>query len=149
MGRRKPGKSKRARREGNGGGQKVWWGEPLVPHPQTGRFDLKASAPPETVLFFEQMEELVPLYGGRVPESAALLDEVMRGDQIGLLNPDGETGSLIPVAEFAQKVGISVEELRLHHHHLHAGGLLSITEQGLISLAMDSSSPTTCSHHAY
>ncbi|MFI5808759.1 hypothetical protein [Streptomyces sp. NPDC051561] len=110
----------------------------MIPHPQTGRFDLKAFAPSETVVFFAQMEEPFPVYGGRVPESAALLDEVMRGDQIGLMNPDGETGSLIPIAEFAQTVGVSVEELRLHHRHLHADGLLGITQQGLISLAMDS-----------
>lgn len=134
MGRRKIGKPKRERQHLRAVARNPW-GEPLVPHPSTGRFELADTAPPETIEFFRQVEELVPLYGGSVPESATVLDEVLRrGTQLGVLNASGRAGGLVSVAEFAQRVGVGVEELRWHAHHLHASGALGVTPEGLLRI---------------
>lgn len=135
MGRRKPGKQRRERTE-TPAVEDIWWGEPLTPNPITGRFELQPTAPPDTVEFFRQMEELVPLYGGSVPESAAQLDAVARrGTELGILGwpgiPAGR-GFTVTVGELAAQAGISVDELRLHLHHMHASGILAVTQDGLL-----------------
>ncbi|QES27236.1 hypothetical protein DEJ47_12900 [Streptomyces venezuelae] len=110
----------------------VFWGERMEPNPITGTFMLEPTAPPETVQFFRAMEELLPIYGGSIPESAALLDQVLRQDVIGVLDPGGQKGKALPVAEFAATAGVGPDELRVHAHHLHASGALAVTRKGLL-----------------
>lgn len=136
MGRRKtnkPGKTTQAASGPATGPGSTFWGETFSPNPFTGRFEVEPTAPAETVEFFRRLDDLVPSYGGTIPESAAMLDEALHRPEVGILPArDARTGSTMTPAELAARAGLDSSEARVHIHHLHRHGWIGVTTNGLI-----------------
>lgn len=132
----------------------------LIPHAQTGRFEMNADAPPESRAYFARLEELLlPLYGGRIPLAATYLDDRIREGSIPLAGPG--TVRRIPLGELAGQLGdrgkpdasecgadvcpqlncasgshdLSEHAVWQHVHHLHAAGLLLLDDHDVLHLA--------------
>ncbi|MFG2716202.1 hypothetical protein ACGFX2_37575 [Streptomyces goshikiensis] len=138
----------------------------LTPNPLTGRFDLQATAPMDTRIFFTRIEELLlPIYRGRVPMAATYLDDRIKAGFIVYAEGDDphDTVSAVPVAEFADRVGshdgaghqdvcprlncsgkqhVAAEHrIWIHLHHLHASGRLLMNNHDAIRLTIPPLAP--------
>lgn len=131
MGRKKPGKPRRARN--------------LVPrqytlqelHPPGGAYDEWYNVQPgmstsgindsrlgqEARDMMHRLARLGPLYGSQVPQAALLLDMVIDTGHLPIMEGDDGTATLIPVGEIAaSRTEMSESEVRDSLHNLHANG---------------------------
>ncbi|MEU5431579.1 hypothetical protein AB0H73_39090 [Streptomyces olivoreticuli] len=138
----------------------------LAPNPLTGKFDLAATAPMNSRLYFARLEELLlPIYRGRVPLAATYLDDRIKAGAI--VHADGDEPdarvNVVPVAVMAEQIGqgdghghqevcpqlncgggnhlASEHRVWTHLHHLHAAGRLLVNDRDAIRLTAPPRAP--------
>ncbi|MFC7830906.1 hypothetical protein [Streptomyces sp. NPDC057375] len=78
----------------------------------------------EALGLMKRLARLGPLYNSKVPKAALYLDDLIDTGRLPIFG-DGEEGTLMPLAEAAERFG-STGDLRESIHHLHALGALLI-----------------------
>lgn len=73
-----------------------------------------------------RIARLGPIYGGRMPEAALVLDMLIDGGQLPIAEGE-ENGVLVPMAELAERFG-AAGDIRETIHRLHSAGMLLVVD---------------------